>query len=120
MISQSNRAGGGQQLLDDEQLRRVMSLLPMGVYTCDTTGRITFWNRRAAELWGDEPNAPELREQFSDFYELLSDGAFIPRDERPMALALSEGRSFRNLEVVFERRDGERFTASLSIDPIRD
>ena len=37
-----------------------------------------------------------------------------------MAVALREGSTFRNQEVLIERPDGVRLTALVNIDPIRD
>src|SRR5262245_57940142 len=37
---------GGDSILDH---------VSAGIFGCDATGRITFFNRRAAELWGREP-----------------------------------------------------------------
>src|SRR5690606_28802876 len=37
-----------------------------------------------------------------------------------MAVAIREGRSFRNVEAIVERPDGSRITALVNIDPLRD
>ena len=39
----------------DEQLRQVLDALPAAVYTTDPKGKITYYNRAAAELAGREP-----------------------------------------------------------------
>jgi PAS domain-containing protein len=33
----------------------LLEALPVAVYTTDAEGRITFYNRAAAELWGHHP-----------------------------------------------------------------
>src|SRR4029079_1847642 len=40
--------------------------------------------------------------------------------ETPMAVAVREGKSFRNLEPVFERADGKRVPTLVNIDPLFD
>ena len=37
------------------EFRRLLEKLPAAAYTCDPEGLITYFNRRAAELWGREP-----------------------------------------------------------------
>ena len=47
----NGRKRAEQALLDREQrLNQLISLMPAGTYACDAAGRITFFNRRAAEL----------------------------------------------------------------------
>ncbi|HEX2852374.1 MAG TPA: MEDS domain-containing protein [Opitutaceae bacterium] len=108
-----------KQRLTDERLRRLVSLMPAGMYTCDAEGRITFANRRAAELWGREPNLVEDR--FSGGHRRFqSDGTPVAPGETPMARALRGGKSCRNLQAIVERPDGTRFISSESIDLIFD
>jgi hypothetical protein len=42
----------------------VLEWLPMGVFACDPEGALTDYNRRAAEIWGRQPQLgsiePEL------------------------------------------------------------
>lgn len=104
----------------EERYRQLVSLLPAGVYSCDATGRLTFFNRRAAQLWGREP-ALDGSERFCACYKLfLPDGTYVPPHETPMAMAVGEGKSFRNVEATVERPDGTRFVASVNIDPVKD
>lgn len=104
----------------EQRYRTLVSLMPAGVYTCDREGRITFYNERAAELWGRKPE-PGGSERFCACYKVfLSDGSFVPPQETPMAVAVQQGKSFRNVEAVVERPDGSKFIASINIDPIRN
>jgi PAS domain S-box-containing protein len=106
----------------EERYRRLAKILPVGVYTCDApAGTITYCNDQAAALWGRAPRLGDSDERFCGSFKLfLPDGTFVPHDECPMAIALREGREFRNQEVVIERPDGSRITALVNIDPIRD
>ena len=105
----------------EERLRAILSLLPAGVYACDAEGRITFYNRRAAALWGREPALHDDQERFCGGFKVYTpEGAYIAPAHTPMAVAIREGRSFRDVEAVCERPDGTRFDASVNIDPVLD
>lgn len=115
------RRRADQALRDsEERYRRLTELLPVAVYSCEAeSGRITYFNQKAAELWGRAPRIGETDERFCGSFKLfLPDGAYLPHDQCPMALALNEGRSFRNQEVVIERPDRSRLTALVNIDPM--
>lgn len=108
-----------KQRSSDERLRQLVSLLPAGIYTCDLEGRITFYNRRAVELWGREPKLHDERERFCGCYRLLRpDGVVVTPSQSTMAVALSANKSLRNVQNIVERPDGVRFSVSLSVDPI--
>ncbi len=102
-------------------LEQILELLPAGVYVCGAAGRITFCNRRAVQLWGRTPELDSDREKFCGGHRVyLPNGTPVRPDQSPTAAALHDGRPLRNVEAEFERPDGSRFTASLSIDPIFD
>src|SRR5262245_28135312 len=85
----------------------LLEALPVAVYTTDAYGRITFYNRAAAELWGHHPEIG--RSQWCGSWRLYwPDGRPLPRGESPMAIALKEGREVRGVEAIAERPDGTR------------
>ncbi|TDU69312.1 PAS domain S-box-containing protein [Prosthecobacter fusiformis] len=103
------------------RLQHMLSLLPAGVYACDEKGRITFFNPLAAKLWGraPDPDDPEIR--YCGFHQvLLPDGRLLTQEETPVAQAVKNGKSFRNVEAEVVRADGTKFNISISIDPLRD
>lgn len=105
----------------DEHVRDLIEMLPAGVYGCDRAGRISFFNRRAAELWGLEPRLNDDNHRYCGCYRVyLPDGTPIPPEKTPIATALRERRALRDVEAEVERPDGSRFTASFSINPIYD
>ncbi len=105
----------------DDRLKSILALQPAGVYACDASGRVTFYNRRAAELWGYEPDLSRQTINHCGFPRLFrADGSDLPHDQTPMADAVRNGRSYRDTEVVVERANGSRLTLSVNIDPIRD
>jgi PAS domain S-box-containing protein len=105
----------------EERIRQLVSLMPAGVYTCDARGRIAFYNRRAAELWGREPRIGDEEEVFCGAFRLWrADGSPLPHDQTPMAAGVREGRSVRDMEVVIEQPNGVRVVVSVNIDPLHD
>lgn len=100
---------------------KVLTALPVAVYTCDKEGRITFFNDVAVSLWGYAPDVTDDSLRFCACYKVWGEnGKLIPPDKTPMAISLATGQSFRNVEAVIERPNGEKFHAILSIDPLLD
>jgi PAS domain S-box-containing protein len=118
-IGERRRAHAALRASED-RYRRLAELLPVAVYTCESeSGTITYFNNKAAELWGRAPQLGDIDATFCGSQELyLPDGTFLPHDQCPMAVALREGRAFRNQEVVIRRPDGSRIVALVNIDPI--
>ncbi|HEX2099351.1 MAG TPA: PAS domain S-box protein, partial [Candidatus Synoicihabitans sp.] len=118
----NGRKRAEQALLDrEERMNRLMSLMPAGIYACDAEGRITYCNRRAIELWGHEPRLYHDSDRFCACYRVYrTDGTFVPPEETPMAIALREQRSFRDVEAIVERSNGTRWVASVNIDVLHD
>lgn len=88
-----------------ERLRQVMKMLPIAAYTTDAQGRITFYNRCAAELWGRRPD-PD-RDRWSGAYRLrYPDGSPMACAESPMAMTLEKGRRFQGQEMLVDREQG--------------
>lgn len=122
-INQNTTAGAIQTLHESEtRYRHLVGLLPLAVYTCEApSGVITFYNEHAVKLWGRTPNLGETDDRFCGSFKLWRpDGTFLPHSQTPMAVALREGLSFRNEEVIIERPDGSRITVLVNIDPIHE
>jgi len=113
----SHLSSAGDSTNEATYLSRFAALLPAGIFSCDAEGRITFFNRRAAEVWG---RTPELNERLEDFYRpfkiYLADGTPIAPANAPMLTALRDQCSCRDVEAIFWRPDGSRFAISISID----
>ena len=111
-----------QALRDSEERhRQTLDLMPAAVYSCDAAGVITYFNQQAANLWGRLPKTGDRDERFCGSEQLiLSDGTILPHDKCPMAIALTEGRSFRDAEVCIQRPDGSRVQVLVNIDPVRN
>jgi PAS domain S-box-containing protein len=104
----------------EERLRQLLRVLPVAVYTCDADGLITFFNDRAAELWGCEPRLGNPQDRFDGAFRLWwPDGSPLPHERSPMAMMIRDGHSIHNQEVTIERPDGSRATVVMNIDPTR-
>jgi PAS domain-containing protein len=83
----------------EKRLRQLTSLMPVAVYSCNEAGRITFFNRRAAELWGRDPKLNDDEERYcGSLRAFRSDGSEIPHSQGPMAVAVKTGKPARNEE----------------------
>lgn len=93
----------------EKRLHALLHALPVGVYTTDAAGRITFFNETAAAMWG---RRPELNsEQWCGSWRMYwPDGTALPHAECPMAVAIKERRNLNGggQEAVVERPDGTR------------
>jgi PAS domain S-box-containing protein len=97
----------------------LLEALPVAVYTTDAAGRITFYNRAAAELWGHHPELGSS--QWCGSWRLYwPDGRPLPHGECPMAVALKEGREVRGVAAIAERPDGTRVRFLSYPTPLRD
>src|SRR5262245_6396553 len=97
----------------------LLAALPVAIYTTDADGRITFYNRAAAEFWGHNPELGSS--QWCGSWRLFRlDGQPLPHDECPMAVALKEGREVRGIEAFAERPDGTRVRFRPYPTPLRD
>ncbi len=104
----------------EERFRRLVEVMPVAVYVCDTSGIIQNYNRRAVELWGCEPEVGDPAQRYCGSLRLYApDGTLVPHHESKMAEVLRTGIEARDLEVVIERPDGSRITVLVNIVPLR-
>lgn len=93
--------------------------LPAAIYTCDTEGRITFFNQAAADLWG---RVPEIGKDLWCGSLKVFDASGLPLnlDKCPMAITLKEKRKVESQEMIIERPDGKRTNIIAHPQPIFD
>lgn len=106
----------------EARYRKLADLLPVAVYTCKAPkGTLQYYNQQAVELWGREPLCNDDEEQLCGPLKLYQrDMATLSHPQSPMAIALTQGISYRNREVIIERPDGSRVIALANIDPIKN
>ena len=103
----------------EARFHEVLDALPVAVYTTDAAGKITYYNRAAAELAGREPRIGE--DEWCVTFRLFTvDGQELPHDQCPMAITLRENRPVRNVEAIAQRPDGTFFPFLPFPTPLRD
>jgi signal transduction histidine kinase/ActR/RegA family two-component response regulator len=117
----ANRRADDVVRWNEERYRTLFDLGPVAVYSCDASGVIQEYNRRAVELWGCEPAAGDTDKRFCGSFKLFRpDGRFMPHDECPMAEVIT-GTLLEacDEEVVVERPDNSRITVVVNIRPLK-
>jgi len=106
----------------EQRYRALFELGPAAVYSIDPSGVIQNFNRRAAELWGREPELGDTEERFCGSFKLFRpDGSFIPHEECPMSEVVSGKRpAVQDAEVIIERPDGSRVNVVMNIRPLKN
>lgn len=100
-----------------EFFQDIVNDTPVAIYTSDSSGRITYYNKAAAELLGKEPEIN--KDYWSDLVNLFYlDGRPMPLDVCPMARTLKEGLAFKNEELTLELADHSRKQLLVSSHPI--
>jgi PAS domain S-box-containing protein len=110
-----------QQLLGlgGHAYRELVQSLPVALYVCDADGRIQLYNDEAVRLWGRTPTVG--KDEWSGSHRMFRpDGSPMPLDQCPMAVAMKEGRSVRDVEIIIERPDGSRRNVLPFPTPIHD
>lgn len=103
------------------EFRRLLEKLPAGAYMCDPTGLITYYNRRAVDLWGRTPKLNDPEDRFCGSFRLFTpDGSTVRHDRCWMALAIADDTEYDGQEIVIERPDGERITVLAHANPVHD
>lgn len=104
---------------NERHLRAVIDALPVAIYTTDANGALTHFNQAAVDFSGKTP-------QLGTDHWCISmklwrpDGAPLPHDQCPMALALKEDRQILGAEAIAERPDGTRVWFTAHPTPLHD
>ena len=88
--------------------------LPMAIYACDAYGRILWFNRQAASLWGRAPILGSDGERYCGSHKLYLEGRHVEREESPVATVLRTGIPARGIESKVERPDGSSIWAMVT------
>ena len=91
-----------------QRFRQVLDALPAAVSMTDADGKITYYNKAAADLAGREPAIG--KDEWCVTFRLFGlDGKELPHDQCPMAIALKENKPVRGVEAMAQRPDGTLF-----------
>jgi PAS domain-containing protein len=89
------------------QLHDLLETLPAPIYTTDADGWVTFFNRACIDFAGRMP-IPGKDRWCVTWKLFTTDGAFLPHEQCPMAVAIKERREVRGAVALAERPDGTR------------
>ena len=106
----------------EERYRILFELGPVAIYSCDTSGIIQNFIKRAVELWGRKPAAGESNERFCGSFKLFRpNGSFMPHGRCPMAEVVG-GKipAVHDAEVIIERPDGSRLVCVVNVRPLKN
>lgn len=107
--------------LSEQHMQKLVEVMPAAIFTCDSEGLITYYNQRAAELWGRHPKLHDPEDRYCGSFRIYRpDGSFLPHDQCPMGIAVRTGHGTRNEEIHILRPDGATVIASVNIDPLYD
>jgi PAS domain-containing protein len=91
----------------EDSLLSALDQLPAAIYVTDPHGLITYYNAACVDFAGRVPTVG--RDRWCVTWKLYAeDGAFLPHDRCPMAVAILEQRPVRGVTAVAERPDGSR------------
>ena len=97
----------------------ILDILPVATFVCDARGTILQYNRRAVEIWGEEPRTGQRHEDFTRGARYCEiDGTPLKRSM--LAEVLASGTPLRDAELQVVRMDGRRVFVSVNIDPLHD
>ena len=95
--------------------------LPVGVYLCDEQGILVAYNRKAAEIWGENPVLGDNQAKFCGAHKLLTpEGVYVPHDQTPLARILITQQPITNFRAIVERQDGSRVPVLANVIPLHD
>ena len=107
--------------LDEERLRDILDNIPSAVIVVEKPDiKVTYANKRAAELVGVNPCGYELNKNPLSFKILTLEEKICPAEELYAYRALFNEESFRNSTAIVEQPNGKRFTVVVSAKPLYD
>jgi diguanylate cyclase (GGDEF)-like protein/PAS domain S-box-containing protein len=102
-----------------ESYKAMLEDLPVAIYAVDTAGRLTFFNKAAAQLAGRKPKLGEDR--WCVAWKLLrQDGTVLPYDAFPLAVMMRTGQSAGWVEIIAARPDGRQIPLIGFATPLHD
>jgi PAS domain S-box-containing protein len=99
----------------------ILKLIPVGIIILESpTGRITYANDRAVELYGVNPAGLEIPNHSTKKMKILKpNGEIYPPETLPASRALNGEKVVKD-EAIIERPDGSRILVSSTSAPLTD
>jgi len=102
----------------ETRLREITATLAEGLFVLDMEGGITFSNPEAHRLLGWSQKELEGTNAHELFHHHHSDGAPYPKENCPFLATRHQGKTHRQLEEQFWRKDGSPLPVSVSTAPL--
>jgi PAS domain S-box-containing protein len=103
----------------EKHLKELLNGMPVGVYTTDAQGFITFYNKAAVQLWGRVPTL--YKEKWCGSYKLYDkEGNFIEHQDCPMGVALRTSQQIYGVEAMLEQPEGKKLNFLAHATPFYD
>lgn len=101
------------------QCRATLDDMPVPIYTTDTEGRVTYWNRACVDFAGRQPKLGEDR--WCVTWQLFTTtGELLRHEDCPMAEAIRQRKPVRDLIAIAERPDRSRVAFRAYPTPLFD
>jgi len=106
---------------DRKRLETILETIPSAVVIIDSpSGKFSFVNKRAMQLYGFDPLGFGLDENVAKVKARRADGTDYPIEEMPVSRSLKFGQEVHKEEMIIERPDGQALLIAASTAPLRD
>jgi PAS domain S-box-containing protein len=93
----------------------------VGVYGCDSSGRLTYYNKQASVLWGCSPDLQNPSTRLCGAHKAYRMGGEpLPPSEGAVAMALGSGEPVYGNRLILERPDGSRLIVTENVELLVD
>lgn len=106
---------------DTPLFRNLLDKLPIGAYSCDRQGFITYYNQAAELIWGRTPQLNNPQDKYCGAHKLLNtDGTIIPHSKSYIAKTLKHRVEHSGYEMIIEQPDGKQLNVIGYANPMFD
>jgi len=94
---------------DNSLFKNLLNELPIGVYSCNAQGLITYFNPAVEKIWGRTPKLNNPAYRFCGAHKLYdTDNKWIPHDQCFVAKAIEHEVDYSGYELIIEQPDGKQ------------
>jgi PAS domain S-box-containing protein len=106
---------------DNSLFRNLLDTLPIGVYSCDNQGLITYFNPAVEKIWGRTPKLNNPEDKFCGAYKLYDAGGnHIPHKQCFIARAIEHEVDYSGYELIVEQPDSNQLNVLGYANPMFD
>jgi signal transduction histidine kinase/ActR/RegA family two-component response regulator len=107
--------------LERRHLESILEASPSAIVLIEaSSGKFTYINRRAKELYGIDYIGFDLDAHIERIHAQRPDGSPYPLQKMPVSLSLKSGKDVHSEEMTIERADGVRLPVLVSSSPLLD